>query len=109
MELNFVVQDAGNILHMLEVLDHCSVKLQVRRLEGYLQTIVGSPASLVDVALNWSLSARYEYLPFDRYVWGDSLDTCSALLSPVTRQNSLYVVKTSFEGWLCLPCITHRV
>ena len=29
MELNFVVQDAGNILHMLEVLDHCSVKLQV--------------------------------------------------------------------------------
>ncbi|XP_037087486.1 neurobeachin-like [Pollicipes pollicipes] len=28
MELNFVVQDAGNILHMLEVLDHCSVKLQ---------------------------------------------------------------------------------
>ncbi|XP_043237730.1 neurobeachin-like isoform X3 [Amphibalanus amphitrite] len=28
MELNFVVQDANNILHMLEVMDHCSVKLQ---------------------------------------------------------------------------------
>ena len=55
MELNFVVQDAGNILHMLEVLDHCSVKLQVRQPEGYLRTDVGRLASPVEVALNLSL------------------------------------------------------
>ena len=30
MELNFVIQDAENIRHMLELLDHCPDPLQVR-------------------------------------------------------------------------------
>lgn len=30
MELNFVIQDAQNIKHMLELLDHCPPNLQVR-------------------------------------------------------------------------------
>jgi hypothetical protein len=30
MELNFVIQDAQNIKHMLELLDHCPSNLQVR-------------------------------------------------------------------------------
>ncbi|XP_011499560.1 PREDICTED: neurobeachin-like [Ceratosolen solmsi marchali] len=30
MELNFVVQDAQNIRHMLELLDHCPSNLQAR-------------------------------------------------------------------------------
>lgn len=30
MELNFVIQDAQNIEHMLELLDHCVPTLQVR-------------------------------------------------------------------------------
>lgn len=30
MELNFVIQDAQNIRHMLELLDHCPPNLQVR-------------------------------------------------------------------------------
>lgn len=30
MELNFVIQDAQNIKHMLELLDHCVPTLQVR-------------------------------------------------------------------------------
>lgn len=30
MELNFVIQDAQNIKHMLEMLDHCPPHLQVR-------------------------------------------------------------------------------
>lgn len=29
MELNFVIQDAQNIRHMLELLDHCPPNLQV--------------------------------------------------------------------------------
>jgi hypothetical protein len=29
MELNFVIQDAQNIKHMLELLDHCPPSLQV--------------------------------------------------------------------------------
>jgi hypothetical protein len=29
MELNFVIQDAQNIKHMLELLDHCPPNLQV--------------------------------------------------------------------------------
>ena len=29
MELNFVIQDAQNIRHMLELLDHCTPNLQV--------------------------------------------------------------------------------
>ena len=29
MELNFVIQDAENIRHMLELLDHCPHPLQV--------------------------------------------------------------------------------
>jgi hypothetical protein len=29
MELNFVIQDAQNIKHMLELLDHCPSNLQV--------------------------------------------------------------------------------
>lgn len=29
MELNFVIQDAQNIQHMLELLDHCPPSLQV--------------------------------------------------------------------------------
>ena len=29
MELNFVIQDAKNIRHMLELLDHCPHPLQV--------------------------------------------------------------------------------
>ena len=29
MELNFVIQDAENIRHMLELLDHCPHTLQV--------------------------------------------------------------------------------
>lgn len=29
MELNFVIQDAQNIKHMLELLDHCPSSLQV--------------------------------------------------------------------------------
>ena len=29
MELNFVIQDAENIRHMLELLDHCPDPLQV--------------------------------------------------------------------------------
>jgi len=29
MELNFVIQDAQNIKHMLEMLDHCPPHLQV--------------------------------------------------------------------------------
>ena len=32
MELNFVIQDAQNIKHMLELLDHCPPNLQVRLL-----------------------------------------------------------------------------
>lgn len=32
MELNFVIQDAQNIKHMLELLDHCPPSLQVRHL-----------------------------------------------------------------------------
>ncbi|OWR43266.1 Rugose isoform D, partial [Danaus plexippus plexippus] len=28
MELNFVIQDAQNIQHMLELLDHCPPSLQ---------------------------------------------------------------------------------
>lgn len=31
MELNFVIQDAQNIRHMLELLDHCPPNLQVSR------------------------------------------------------------------------------
>ena len=31
MELNFVIQDAENIRHMLELLDHCPHPLQVRK------------------------------------------------------------------------------
>lgn len=31
MELNFVIQDAQNIKHMLELLDHCPPSLQVNR------------------------------------------------------------------------------
>lgn len=30
MELNFVIQDAQNIKHMLELLDHCPSNLQVK-------------------------------------------------------------------------------
>ena len=30
MELNFVIQDAQNIKHMLELLDHCPPNLQVK-------------------------------------------------------------------------------
>ena len=30
MELNFVIQDAENIRHMLELLDHCPQGLQVQ-------------------------------------------------------------------------------
>jgi hypothetical protein len=33
MELNFVIQDAQNIKHMLELLDHCPSNLQVMGLE----------------------------------------------------------------------------
>ncbi|CAH0397226.1 unnamed protein product [Chilo suppressalis] len=29
MELNFVIQDAQNIQHMLELLDHCPPSLQL--------------------------------------------------------------------------------
>lgn len=32
MELNFVIQDAQNIKHMLELLDHCPPNLQVSSL-----------------------------------------------------------------------------
>lgn len=31
MELNFVIQDAQNIRHMLELLDHCPPNLQVSK------------------------------------------------------------------------------
>lgn len=34
MELNFVIQDAQNIKHMLELLDHCPPNLQVRNLHS---------------------------------------------------------------------------
>lgn len=34
MELNFVIQDAQNIKHMLELLDHCPPNLQVRNLQS---------------------------------------------------------------------------
>ena len=34
MELNFVIQDAQNIRHMLELLDHCPPNLQVREHDG---------------------------------------------------------------------------
>ncbi|KAI5702596.1 hypothetical protein M8J75_001879 [Diaphorina citri] len=30
MELNFIIQDAQNIRHMLELLDHCPPHLQVK-------------------------------------------------------------------------------
>lgn len=35
MELNFVIQDAQNIRHMLELLDHCPPNLQVSRYINY--------------------------------------------------------------------------
>ncbi|KOX76968.1 Neurobeachin [Melipona quadrifasciata] len=34
MELNFVIQDAQNIRHMLELLDHCPPNLQIRKRSG---------------------------------------------------------------------------
>lgn len=36
MELNFVIQDAQNIRHMLELLDHCPPNLQVCIINFYL-------------------------------------------------------------------------
>lgn len=37
MELNFVIQDAQNIKHMLELLDHCPPNLQVTIAINFLQ------------------------------------------------------------------------
>ena len=40
MELNFVIQDAENIRHMLELLDHCPHTLQVpNQYYQYLQHV----------------------------------------------------------------------
>lgn len=36
MELNFVIQDAQNIKHMLELLDHCPPNLQVSEFDYIL-------------------------------------------------------------------------
>jgi hypothetical protein len=36
MELNFVIQDAQNIKHMLELLDHCPSNLQVMNCCGHI-------------------------------------------------------------------------
>ena len=59
MELNFVIQDAENIRHMLELLDHCPHPLQVSRQ-------CGSPCSSSELAivvprhLNQSLCCQFE-------------------------------------------------
>lgn len=37
MELNFVIQDAQNIKHMLELLDHCPPNLQVSKLQKLIK------------------------------------------------------------------------
>ncbi|KAF0772297.1 neurobeachin isoform X2 [Aphis craccivora] len=37
MELNFIIQDAQNIRHMLELLDHCPPNLQFKADVNYLQ------------------------------------------------------------------------
>lgn len=39
MELNFVIQDAQNIRHMLELLDHCPPNLQVSEIKRFKITI----------------------------------------------------------------------
>ena len=43
MELNFVIQDAQNIKHMLELLDHCVPTLQVREVSCSLYLLLTLP------------------------------------------------------------------
>lgn len=44
MELNFVIQDAQNIKHMLELLDHCPPNLQVIFEPKFINTCLGNHA-----------------------------------------------------------------
>lgn len=43
MELNFVIQDAQNIQHMLELLDHCPSSLQVNKPLDQMKKIFSAP------------------------------------------------------------------
>ena len=48
MELNFVIQDAQNIKHMLELLDHCPPNLQVsNKLYDYWGFILGFSVGII--------------------------------------------------------------
>lgn len=51
MELNFVIQDAQNIKHMLELLDHCPPNLQVREVAGRLMDLV----KILNLLSGWDL------------------------------------------------------
>lgn len=61
MELNFVIQDAQNIRHMLELLDHCPPNLQVRKI-GQVVHLVNTSCGLRSIETNLKLCARLRFL-----------------------------------------------
>lgn len=65
MELNFVIQDAQNIRHMLELLDHCPPSLQVSSRYNiyFLPNQIASPPA-----------ARFSIFDVDRWL-SDVFDT----------------------------------
>lgn len=52
MELNFVIQDAQNIKHMLELLDHCPPNLQVSFIYKRILIIPPPPSTYYCFVIN---------------------------------------------------------
>lgn len=76
MELNFVIQDAQNIKHMLEMLDHCPPHLQVRRSVNhwcifytcFVEILGKYRKTLFSVVLFYSWSVDIAYLRTGAYI-----------------------------------------
>ena len=64
MELNFVIQDAENIRHMLELLDHCPHPLQVMMIWMMIVMIMITVLTLSSSGANFlDLSVTLENCP----------------------------------------------